>query len=119
MGDSGLDFARKRTTFYPPKPRPNEVLVLDPGKRLARRYGKPVAFSFADSLDQLRIKTKTGDICDDCKGILSDNKVPFPIIEQLRNVFSLVRKIQINIEDFQQDWRQPRLEIKARQSLGS
>jgi hypothetical protein len=30
-------------------------------------------------------------------------------------VFSLVRKIQINIEDFQQDWRQPRLEIKARQ----
>jgi hypothetical protein len=69
----------------------------------------------ADSLDQLRIKTKTADICDDCKGILSDNKVPFPIIEQLRNVFSLVRKIQINIEDFQQDWRQPRLVIKARQ----
>ncbi|MBC8150521.1 MAG: hypothetical protein H8E97_04465 [Bacteroidetes bacterium] len=68
----------------------------------------------AEDVYHLRIKTKTADICETCKKILSDNKVPYPIISQLRGIFGLVRKIQINIEDFEQDWTQPRVEIGAK-----
>ena len=68
----------------------------------------------AEDVYHLRIKTKTADICETCKKVLSDKKVPYPIISQLRGVFGLVRKIQINIEDFEQDWAQPRVEIGAK-----
>jgi hypothetical protein len=68
----------------------------------------------AEDVYHLRIKTKTADICETCKKVLADKKVPFPIISQLRSIFGLVRKIQINIEDFEQDWAQPRVEIGAR-----
>jgi len=68
----------------------------------------------AEDVYHLRIKTKTADICETCKKVLTDKKVPFPIISQLRNIFGLVRKIQINIEDFEQDWAQPKVEIGAR-----
>ena len=68
----------------------------------------------AEDVYHLRIKTKTADICETCKKVLTDKKVPFPIISQLRSIFGLVRKIQINIEDFEQDWAQPRVEIGAR-----
>ena len=68
----------------------------------------------AEDVYHLRIKTKTADICETCKQVLTDKKVPFPIISQLRGIFGLVREIQINIEDFEQDWAQPKVEIGAR-----
>ena len=67
----------------------------------------------AEDVSHLRIKTKTADVCEICKNILRDKKVPYPIIKQVRDIFGLVRKIQINIEDFEQDWSQPRIEISA------
>ena len=67
----------------------------------------------AEDVYHLRIKTKTADVCETCKNILRDKNVPYPIIKQVRDIFGLVRKIQINIEDFEQDWSQPRIEISA------
>ncbi|PCJ81249.1 MAG: hypothetical protein COA49_05930 [Bacteroidetes bacterium] len=67
----------------------------------------------ADNVYHLRIKTKTADICEECKEILTKNEVPFSVIKQLRGIFALVRKIQINIEDFEQDWAEPTMIIEA------
>ena len=59
----------------------------------------------ADNVFQLRIKTKTADICSDCKKILKQKDVPFHIVQARKN--TTIRDIQNHIEDFENRWTTP------------
>ena len=65
----------------------------------------------ADDVNHLRIKTKTADICKDCKTILRDKNVPFEFIKQVREIFTLIREIQNHIEDFDNAWTYPGISV--------
>lgn len=58
----------------------------------------------ASNVHHLKIKTKTADICEKCKRVLRDKNVPFRIIQHVREIFNLVREIQIHIEDIFEEW---------------
>jgi len=65
----------------------------------------------ADNVFQLRIKTKTADICSDCKKILKQKDVPFEYIVQARKMFTTIRDIQNHIEDFENRWTTPGISV--------
>ncbi len=65
----------------------------------------------ADDVNHLRIKTKTADICKDCKTILRDKNVPFEFIKQVRGIFTIIREVQNHIEDFDNEWTYPGISV--------
>ncbi|MAO45915.1 MAG: hypothetical protein CL823_02075 [Crocinitomicaceae bacterium] len=65
----------------------------------------------ADNVFQLRIKTKTADICSDCKKILKQKNVPFEYVVQARKTFTTIRDIQNHIEDFENRWTTPGISV--------
>lgn len=65
----------------------------------------------ASNVHHLKIKTKTADICEDCKKVLKAKEVPFKIIKHVREIFNLIREIQIHIEDIFEDWEEHKMVI--------
>lgn len=64
-----------------------------------------------DDVRELGIKTKTGDICRDCKKDFQDKNLDWSMIRQMRQGFELVRAIQLNLEDFLEGMALPPLTI--------
>ena len=74
-----------------------------------------------DDVRELGIKTKTGDICRECKKDFQDKNLDWSLIRQMRQGFELVRAIQLNLEDFLEGVALPPLTVGVKprfESLG-
>ena len=65
----------------------------------------------ADDVNQLGIKTKTGDICKECKQHFKSVGLDWRLVRQMRDGFEIVRQIQLQLEDFLEGHELPSLTI--------
>ena len=64
-----------------------------------------------DNVNQLQLKTKTGDICVDCKRHFQAQNLNWDLVRQMRQGFELIRAIQLHLEDFLEGFSQPALTV--------
>lgn len=64
-----------------------------------------------DNVNQLQLKTKTGDICMDCKKHFQAQNLNWDLVRQMRQGFELIRAIQLHLEDFLEGFSQPALTV--------
>jgi len=64
-----------------------------------------------DDVTQLQLKTKTGDICMDCKKHFQAQNLNWDLVRQMRQGFELIRSIQLHLEDFLEGFSQPPLTV--------
>ena len=66
----------------------------------------------ADDVNQLGIKTKTGDICKECKQHFKSVGLDWRLVRQMRDGFEIVRQIQLQLEDFLEGHELPSLTVE-------
>ena len=64
-----------------------------------------------DDVTKLSIKTKTADICTECKRHFQTQRLDWNLVRQMREGFELVRSLQVNLEDFLEGFAHPSLTI--------
>ena len=64
-----------------------------------------------EDVSKLNIKTKTADICTECKRHFQDQDLDWNLVRQMREGLELVRSLQINLEDFLEGYVHPSLTI--------
>lgn len=64
-----------------------------------------------DDVTKLIVKTKTADICIECKRHLQTQQLDWNLVRQMREGFELVRSLQVNLEDFLEGFAHPALTI--------
>jgi len=64
-----------------------------------------------DDVTKLQLKTKTGDICMDCKKHFQAQNLNWDLVRQMRQGFELIRAIQLHLEDFLEGFSQPPLTV--------
>ena len=66
----------------------------------------------ADDVNQLGIKTKTGDICKECKQHFKSVGLDWRLVRQMRDGFEIVRQIQLQLEDILEGHELPSLTVE-------
>ena len=67
-----------------------------------------------EDVEQLLLKTKTGDICVECKRHFQGQNLDWDMVRQMRQGFDLVRAIQLNLEDFLEGFSKPAMTVGVR-----
>ena len=70
-----------------------------------------------DNVNLLQLKTKTGDICLDCKKHFQAKNLNWDLVRQMRQGFELIRAIQLHLEDFLEGFSLPALTVGMKPSF--
>lgn len=70
-----------------------------------------------ENFNLLQLKTKTGDICMDCKKHFQAKNLNWDLVRQMRQGFELIRAIQLHLEDFIEGFSLPALTVGMKPSF--